>query len=41
MPEEEEKFDEDGNKIKKQSVEQSIRDRFHGVNDPLATKIIK
>lgn len=40
MPEEEEKLDENGKKIKGQSVEQSIRDRFHGVNDSLASKMI-
>lgn len=40
MPEEEEKLDENGNKIKGQSVEQSIRDRFHGVNDSLAGKML-
>lgn len=34
MPDEEEKHG------KGQSVEQSIRDRFHGVNDPLAAKMI-
>lgn len=40
MPDEEEKLDENGNKIKGQSVEQSIRDRFHGVNDSLAGKML-
>lgn len=41
MPDEEEvKVDENGKKIKNQSVEQSIRDRFNGVNDSLATKMI-
>jgi len=39
MPDEEEKVDENG-KIKGKSIEQSIRDRFHGVNDPLADKLI-
>mmetsp|Transcript_6275 Transcript_6275/g.5388 ORF Transcript_6275/g.5388 Transcript_6275/m.5388 type:complete len:197 (+) Transcript_6275:481-1071(+) len=41
MPEEEEaKLDENGKKIKNLSVEQSIRDRFNGVNDSLAKKMI-
>lgn len=41
MPDEEEvKVDENGKKIKNLSVEQSIRDRFHGVNDSLAGKMI-
>jgi len=41
MPEEEEqKLDENGKKIKNLSVEQSIRDRFNGVNDSLANKIL-
>ena len=41
MPEEEEeKLDENGKKIKNLSVEQSIRDRFNGVNDSLAGKIL-
>jgi pre-mRNA-splicing factor RBM22/SLT11 len=41
MPEEEEvKLDENGKKIKNLSVEQSIRDRFNGVNDSLANKMI-
>ena len=39
--EEEVKVDENGKKIKNLSVEQSIRDRFHGVNDSLAGKILK
>ena len=38
--EEEVKVDENGKKIKNLSVEQSIRDRFHGVNDSLAGKIL-
>lgn len=41
MPEEEEvKVDANGKKIKNLSVEQSIRDRFNGVNDSLANKIM-
>jgi pre-mRNA-splicing factor RBM22/SLT11 len=41
MPEEEEvKVDENGKKIKNLSVEQSIRDRFYGINDPLANKLM-
>lgn len=41
MPDEEEiKYDEDGKRIKNLSVEQSIRDRFNGVNDSLANKMI-
>jgi len=43
MPSEDEeaKVDENGKKIKNLSVEQSIRDRFNGVNDSLAGKILK
>lgn len=41
MPDEEEiKVDENGKKIKNLSVEQSIKDRFFGVNDPLAGKLL-
>ena len=41
MPSDEEaKLDENGKKIKNLSVEQSIKDRFFGVSDPLANKML-